>query len=170
MSGVLSAFASFCLAAFVFSWLPGLLFGLLVMLPWAMLCRLAPIQAIAVTGLSCVGYFVAVEISLRSDYYLAPVGGAVGTTIMLAPVLIGAPHRARVAAVWAIILGGLVAWVFVVPNWVDAPWLLWAGIVLWQAVVSVPLAAGLPSDLPAAAARRRGGDRDEEGSRVRPPR
>ena len=135
-------------------WLPGLVYGIVVALPWCKACRLHPLQTIAIVVLSVVGYFLAVMLTLRSDPVLAILAGSLGPLVMLIPILRPVWDAIRRAAVLTVIAGGVVGvafWTFLfvgrLLNSHDVGLMLAISCVaLWQVATAYTLSLSLPTE------------------------
>jgi len=120
-------------------WLgPGVIFGLLVLLPWCRACQVPWSQTWAIVWLSPCGYAAAVYVFCLGWF---PVAGLVACAITFAPLANGCHPRVRSAAMTATLVGCLAGWLFMV-------WFLAAfgGVALWQIAVGWCLCKALRAD------------------------
>jgi hypothetical protein len=102
--------------------LPGVFFGLLVLLPWCVWCRFATLQTLACVVLAPVGYMVAVQV-----YLVFPFSGFLGCALMFAPGWIDSHRKIQDAIAWATVIGTLVGmcfWAFAFAPFAVALWQL----------------------------------------------
>jgi hypothetical protein len=114
---------------------PGLLFGLLVMLPWCHWCEISGWKTAATVALAPVGYAAAVYAYFHAWWFFS---GLIGCTICFAGVLAGGHSRVRAAA-W---MAGLMGW------WAGAamifPFMPFVGgVAFWQVAVAACLSTAL---------------------------
>ena len=123
-------------------WLaPGVLFATCVVAPWARMCGWSPKRIWIISVLCVLGYFAAYSIVNTTGGFLAPVGTAIGTTIMLIPAFLDDVPAVRRAARRALIVGIVAAFVFTGFAFVPQEWwvaLLW--MIVWQVAVAAALA------------------------------
>jgi hypothetical protein len=142
VSGILSAtIPVVVLPALTF--LPGIAFGLLVMIPWAKACRFSHGAAAMCGMLSVAGYYVALRLGKDGGFILAPVGGAVGTALAVLPGLIAEQEEARRVSCQAILVGACAALIFAVATFTESPLLAFLGIAFWQVAVASVLGTAL---------------------------
>ena len=153
--GIVSGVVSALLVLFLFQaeWLPGLVYGVVVALPWCKACRFHPLQTLAIVVLSVVGYFLAVMLILRSNSVIAISAGSLGPLVMLVPILQPVWDPIRRAAVLTVLVGGVVGvafWTFLfvgrLLNSQDVGVLFAISCVaLWQVATAYTLFLPLPS-------------------------
>jgi hypothetical protein len=137
LSGVLSTAAIWCggMKSGIFCFGPGVLFGLLVMLPWCWWCRLPWWKTLLIVVLSPLGYAAAV-------FVLIPfVSALVGSTILLAPVMYFGHRRICDTAFNAWVAGFFLGFLFIFPFTAYA-----GAILIWQVGVASFLANALSID------------------------
>jgi hypothetical protein len=89
---------------FGFNWGPGFVFAILVLLPWCCATRVHAGLTVLALILAPIGYHAAVLTLLAGPYGMFT-SGAVGSAIMLLPILLGGSTEARRAAGLAIVVG-----------------------------------------------------------------
>lgn len=139
VSGILSNIAVWQLdRPCIFYFAPGVLFGLLVLLPWCGFCQVSWGQTVATVCLAPLGYAAAVCIHHSAFSIFA---GLVGGSITFAPLLLKSHPRVR-GSVYA---GLAVGWVLGAPMQVYA---LVGGVLVWQVAVGYCLSQALMVDDP----------------------
>ena len=137
---------------FVYSFLPGLLFGPIVAMPWARACQLNWVACMVVGVLSVVGYFIAYLLTAVSNFWLSPVAGGLGVAIMLAPVWRLSPDQIRKRLFLGVVAGAGAAVIFPVCRYYDGTGLkidaAILGVGVWQVIVAFALSRALPSSGP----------------------
>ena len=135
VSGVVSSVAFTAGGSYGFWFLPGVFFGLLVLLPWCLWCRFAPAQTVLCVALAPLGYMVAVM-----AFFAFPLSGGLGCAMTLAPAWIDTHRKVRQAVAWAVFAGTLLG----VGFWCADSYP--AGVFVWQAGVGLCLSLALTRD------------------------
>jgi len=138
ISGLLSTVLLWSESSFTL-WLgPGIVFGLFVMLPWCLWCRLPWQQTVASLVLAPAGYMAAVYVAVAEAPMLA---GLVGSTILFAPLIFFCHARIRSALCSAGAAGWLLGILCAIPYLA-----YFGGIACWQIGVAVFLSSALHVD------------------------
>lgn len=143
ISGIVSAGSVFCFLGTLF-WLPGLLFGLIVAVPWSRASQLTPPVSLMIAVLSVIGYFLATFLATQSRFVLSPVAGGLGVAIMLSPAFRPVWDSLRKTVAMTVVAGALASFVFFGFSFVPEGW--WGmliGIAVWQAITAATLSSSL---------------------------
>lgn len=125
------------------AFVPGIAFGLLVMIPWAKGCHLSLGAAVMCGLLSVCGYCGAFLMCQDSNLILAPMGAAIGTMLTVLPGLFAGQEVVRRASFKAILIGSCAAVIFPVADATRSFPLLFLGIAAWQVAVASVLGTAL---------------------------
>lgn len=117
---------------------PGLLFGLLVLVPWYRSCGISWPQTLAAGGLAPCGYAVAVHLACSGSAGLLA-SGAVVCALMFAPLVVRCHPRVRAALIGAFFVGAMFGMVLAALPILA----LLGGIAAWQIAVAYCLSAAL---------------------------
>ncbi len=119
-------------------WLgPGLLFGLLVLLPWCRFCAIGWGDTLAAVGLAPLGYLVAVYLTYHYTGFTL-FAGLAGSVIMFLPLLVRSHPRVRCAVATALGVGWSLGLVLAVPFVA-----YFGGVAVWQICVAYCLCSAL---------------------------
>jgi len=138
LSGFLSTIFLWSMSEYVFWFGPGVVFGLCVMLPWCIWCKVSRLQTFATVVLAPLGYAAAVYLTTLGVPLFA---GLAGCTIAFGHLMFAGHSRIRSAVFWAGVVGWLFGVLFVMPL------LAFIGaIAAWQIAVAVCLSNALRID------------------------
>jgi hypothetical protein len=139
VSGVLSTFAAVEMNhGYVFYLGPGILFGLIVLLPWCWWCQIGGWQTLATVCLAPLGYAAAVQMVLSMVPFCL-LAGLVGSAVTFTPILLAAHPNIRFYVIVAVGVGWIVG--------IAVPILFCiGGVLIWQVCVAYCLSQALAID------------------------